>query len=461
MAQKSIFIGSATESKELAAKIAQSLADAGYRPLRWWKEFPPGSLTLDRLLEIAEDTDGAAFLFTAADHTWYRGEHSNAPRDNVILEFGLFVARNGRERTLMLTEPGTRLPSDVAGITYERIIEDVQTVAERTVEHFNRQFADPLPPTLGAIRLVADPAVLEKQMMISLPPSWHQRDLYFGIEGARGWLAAVGEQSYAPKGHELKLQQLRLAAVKTLSVRTFVSFGPGDAEADKEIAINLRNRESWLQYIPVDISDGLLQHASRLLSDHVRVEVGILSDFEDQLTFIARQIRDHAVRPILFALMGSTLSNLDKYENSFVNTLTSMVMRRGDYLLLDVSLAGPQWSRDLDRRSKHSSYGPGYRRFIATAVSRRSGNSIESVVEQFDSRIEFKDGVSSDIPNTRVIDIIDRSTGRLVFAIRRYDWSSLINWLAENVDLKIEFKEPLYADDNLGDGVVLLRKHTR
>ncbi len=457
MAQKSIFIGSAAESKEQAAKIAQGLADAGYRPLRWWKEFPPGSLTLDRLLEIADEVDGAAFLFTAADRTWYRGQASSAPRDNVILEYGMFVVYNGRERTLMLTESGTRLPSDVAGIAYERIIEDIQTVVERTVEHFNRQFSDPLPPALGVIRLAVDPVVLEQQMMTPLPASWYQRDLYFGIEGARGWLAAVGEGSYAPQAHEVKLQQLRLAAIKALSVRTFVSFGPGDAEADKEIAINLRNREPWLQYIPVDFSDGLLQRASRLLSDHVRVEIGILSDFEDRLTFIARQIRDYAVRPILFALMGSTLSNLDKYEESFLNTLASTVMRRGDYLLLDISLAGPQWSRDVDRRCKHSSYGPGYRRFIATAVSRRSGDSIESVIQQFESRIKFGDGVS-DIPKTQVINIGDGSTGRLVFTIRRYDWLAFIGWLEENVELKIVFKESLFDDDKLGDGVVLLAK---
>jgi Predicted nucleotide-binding protein containing TIR-like domain/Histidine-specific methyltransferase, SAM-dependent len=457
MAQKSIFIGSAAESKEQAAKIAQGLADAGYRPLRWWKEFPPGSLTLDRLLEIAGEVDGAAFLFSAADKTWYRGQVSGAPRDNVILEYGMFVVCNGRQRTLMLAESGTRLPSDVGGITYEHIIEDIQTVVERTVDHFNRQFSDPLPPALGVIRLAVDPTVLEQQMMTPLPAGWHQRDLYFGIEGARGWLAAVGEESYAPQAHELKLQQLQLSAVKALSVRTFASFGPGDAEVDKEIAISLRDREPWLQYIPVDFSDGLLQRASRLLSDHVRVEVGILSDFEDRLTFIARQIRDYAVRPILFALMGNTLGNLDKYEKSFLTTLASTVMRPGDYLLLDVSLTGPQWSRDVDRRCKHSSYGPGYRRFIATAVSRRSGDSIESVIQKFDSRINFANG-ASDVPKTKAINIIDGSTGRNVLTIRRYDWSSFVGWLEENVDLKIEFKEPLFDDETLGDGVVLLRK---
>jgi len=458
MAQKSIFIASAGESKLLAAKIGQGLANAGYRPLRWWQEFPAGSLTLDRLVEIAESADGAAFLLTAADRTWYRQEAVGSPRDNVILEYGMFVARQGRRRTLMLTEPGVKLPSDVAGITYERILDDVPSVVERTVEHFDREFSDPLPPQLEAIRLIVDPSVVEQQLMDRLPASWYQRDLYFGIEGARGWLAAVSEESYAPRVHELGLQHLRIAAVEPVSVRTFVSFGPGDAECDKEIAISLRNREPWLQYIPVDISDGLLQRAVKLLSDQVRVPIGILSDFEDRLNFIALQIRAHAVPPILYALLGSTLSNLDRYERSFLYSLAATVMRPGDYLLLDVSLAGPRWSREMDRRRQHASYGPGYRRFIATGVGRRSGNSIESIIERFDTRIGFGDG-GGDIPNTRGINILDVSTGRLVLMIRRYDWPSFLSWLEERTQLQIVFKEPLFAGDILGDGVVLLKKN--
>ena len=169
MARQSIFIGSASESKELASAIAKALADAGHRPLRWWLEFPPGSITIDRLMEIAASADGAAFLLTSTDRTWYRQEVSGSPRDNVILEYGLFVARNGRQRTLILTEQGTKLPSDILGITSEKILEDAQTVAERTVEHFNRQFSDPLPPPLEAFDLLLIPSCLTSKSVIHCP----------------------------------------------------------------------------------------------------------------------------------------------------------------------------------------------------------------------------------------------------------------------------------------------------
>jgi hypothetical protein len=374
------------------------------------------------------------------------------------MEYGMFVARNGRPRTLMVTEPGTRLPSDVAGISYERISDDVQSVVERTIEHFEREFSDPLPPPLQAVRLTADPVVLEQQMMNPRPANWHQRDLYFGLEGARGWLAAVGEQSYAPQTQELHLRHVQLAAIERISVRTFASFGPGDAETDKEIAIGLRNREPQLQYLPVDISDGLLHRAFKLLSDQVRVPVGILGDFEDRLNFIASRIREHAIRPILFALLGNTLGNLDKYESSFLQTLAGTVMRSGDYLLLDVSLAGSRWSRDQDRRCQYKSYGPCNRRFIATGVSRRSDESIESIVRRFETRIKFKEG-GSDILKTQSINVYDANIKRVILTIRRYDWPSFLGWLETSVPLQIVFKEALLHDDILGDGVVLLRKN--
>ena len=61
-------------------------------------------------------------------------------------------------------------------------------------------------------------------------------------------------------------------------------------------------------------------------------------------------------------------------------------------------------------------------------------------------------------PTLRGINIVDSGTKRLVFTIRRYDWSSLISWLERNVRLNIVFKEPVFGDDILGDGVVLLTK---
>jgi len=61
--------------------------------------------------------DAAIFIFARDDEVTIRGEPGHSARGNVILEYGLFVARLGRERVLILEEDGVDLPSDVFGIT--------------------------------------------------------------------------------------------------------------------------------------------------------------------------------------------------------------------------------------------------------------------------------------------------------------------------------------------------------
>lgn len=46
-----------------------------------------------------------------------RGETAPAPRDNIILEFGLFAGVLGRTRTSLLATDALRLPTDVLGVT--------------------------------------------------------------------------------------------------------------------------------------------------------------------------------------------------------------------------------------------------------------------------------------------------------------------------------------------------------
>jgi 2-polyprenyl-3-methyl-5-hydroxy-6-metoxy-1,4-benzoquinol methylase len=72
---------------------------------------------LTALLRQVERTDAAIFIFARDDEVTIRGELGRSARGNVLLEYGLFVARLGRERVLILEEDGVNLPSDVFGIT--------------------------------------------------------------------------------------------------------------------------------------------------------------------------------------------------------------------------------------------------------------------------------------------------------------------------------------------------------
>jgi hypothetical protein len=116
-----IFIGSSGEQTKLLRAISRGLSDvAEVEP--WTTTFNPGRSTLDRLVELSQEVDFAAFVFAQDD--WTTTDASPAgqasPRDNVVFEAGLFGGALGIRRTFILHAHGSKLPSDLVGLTSVR-----------------------------------------------------------------------------------------------------------------------------------------------------------------------------------------------------------------------------------------------------------------------------------------------------------------------------------------------------
>ncbi len=110
-----VFIGSSYEALPIVNRLVGFLgSDFDVSP--WNQSFPPGEYTLTALLQQVERTDAAIFIFAKDDQVTIRGEPGHSARGNVLLEYGLFVARLGRERVLILEEDGVNLPSDIFGM---------------------------------------------------------------------------------------------------------------------------------------------------------------------------------------------------------------------------------------------------------------------------------------------------------------------------------------------------------
>lgn len=112
-----VFIGSSSEGK-LVAEALQAQLLAHCEVVLWDQGvFVPGRYTLENLIGIAHRSDFAVLVATPDDMRESRGLTTAVPRDNVILEFGLFAGVLGRERTLVLATDGALLPSDTLGLT--------------------------------------------------------------------------------------------------------------------------------------------------------------------------------------------------------------------------------------------------------------------------------------------------------------------------------------------------------
>src|SRR5215831_2116163 len=116
-----IFLGSSGKQAKLLQAITRGLEDvADVEP--WTTTFNPGRSTLDRLVELSQEVDFAAFVFAQDD--WTTTEVSEdgqaSPRDNVVFEAGLFGGALGIRRTFILHAEGSKLPSDLLGLTSVR-----------------------------------------------------------------------------------------------------------------------------------------------------------------------------------------------------------------------------------------------------------------------------------------------------------------------------------------------------
>lgn len=112
-----VFIGSSSEGKSVARALqAELMSDC---EVVLWDQgvFEPGSYTLDSLIDTAHRSDFAVLVATPDDTRESRGQTAIVPRDNVILEFGLFAGVLGRDRTYVLATREALLPTDTLGLT--------------------------------------------------------------------------------------------------------------------------------------------------------------------------------------------------------------------------------------------------------------------------------------------------------------------------------------------------------
>jgi len=115
-----LFIGSSAESLTMARAVQSGLAHDDIL-VRTWTDgvFLPSHFTVDDLIEQVVTSDFAALVFAPDDRVISRHHASAAPRDNVLLELGLFMGSLGRERSVIVMprDADIKIPSDLIGLT--------------------------------------------------------------------------------------------------------------------------------------------------------------------------------------------------------------------------------------------------------------------------------------------------------------------------------------------------------
>ncbi|SHJ43609.1 Predicted nucleotide-binding protein containing TIR-like domain-containing protein [Clostridium amylolyticum] len=115
-----IFIGSSKEAKSEMERLARFLEEFNCEVVAWSDSstFVAGDFTLESLIKVSKQVDAALFVFNGEDETWYRESVVNSVRDNVLLEYGLFVGTKGRKNVIFMCKNSPKIATDLLGIKY-------------------------------------------------------------------------------------------------------------------------------------------------------------------------------------------------------------------------------------------------------------------------------------------------------------------------------------------------------
>lgn len=116
-----VFIGSSSsqDSMRTLRNVAMLIESENAVPCPWNRSvFPLGSYVLDNLINISKQVDAAILIFNEDDPVWYRDDIILQPKANVLIEYGIFVAALGRERTIICKKGKSNIATDLQGLIY-------------------------------------------------------------------------------------------------------------------------------------------------------------------------------------------------------------------------------------------------------------------------------------------------------------------------------------------------------
>lgn len=455
-----IFIGSSTKRKGLAEKVAKALERAQFTVFRWWDQrvLRGGDVTIDRLVRMSDICDGAVFIFGKDDKLVVEKDGNvtelMATKDNVILEYGIFVGKYGRERTLFVTEEDVKIPTDLNGVTYLNQSGFETRVADRFREVFKEHRS---PESYGYSTFLINRDLL-RSLESGGEASWVSRLLYTGTRGAKAWKDVEASPQYSGTRDFKVVQKLikRLVDDSKIPKSDYViSLGPGLGELDKGIVPYLKN-DDLLWYIPVDINPYLANYAAKNLdasSKQVLVPFCIVGDFEDKMSRVA-DIIEHKTSPNrAFVMLGGTFGNLEKGETPFLNGLHDC-MHVDDIAILDIFTAGKEYTFDKDALFHLDTQPDAVKRFLAGGIRRNGQVSVDDIVRDISQHIGTKKRPTddaSDISGTYTFEFHCVQTSKPLIFVRRYDCSEFKTHI-EQLGFKV------IASGSTGDDQSIVRR---
>jgi hypothetical protein len=146
-----VFIGSSRQTVPLVNEIASLLRSLNHEALPWTEAFEHGDITIDRLITLAREVNGAILVCSGEDKI-ESGYYQSRP--NMLIEVGLFVSHLGRKRAIVCRVGDHRFPSDLGGLTYLDLghaAGPLASSARDALSGWLARLAGPIDPVMGEV----------------------------------------------------------------------------------------------------------------------------------------------------------------------------------------------------------------------------------------------------------------------------------------------------------------------
>jgi len=106
------------ETRDIVNDFLRSI---GLEPINLAEEPDRGDTIIEKFERYSKEANFAIALFTADDEGYAKGKVKDKKpraRQNVVFEFGYFLAKLGRNRARLLLQQGVEIPSNISGMLY-------------------------------------------------------------------------------------------------------------------------------------------------------------------------------------------------------------------------------------------------------------------------------------------------------------------------------------------------------
>ena len=334
--RKQVFLGSSQEASEHMDLVAEWLEEEGLTPVPWEEPgvFLPGSDLMKQILTKANSSEFAAAAFIFADDDLLQDGRTQ-PRDNVLIEYGVFAAALGEENTIAVRVGKPKIASDMRGIVHIDLNHKYK--AKRRFKPWARRVRTGQNRNIGKLfETYVDAALCTETTTMArteILKCAHEQTvipgkyLYDSEVGADHWISLCKDPTYGFFQKGLRFWENEAPNfVQAIKDQTgpefdFISLGPGDGQKDLEL-IRAWDQDDELDviYYPYDVSlRMIIETVRQIRKSAVPIKLrAVLAEFDNLQQMKA--VFDARDAPNVISLLGNSLGNV-KDELTFLRNL--------------------------------------------------------------------------------------------------------------------------------------------